>query len=199
VNTSSSISPLPEQALLERKNNLRYIISGGPGFGKTSIIKELENRKYKSIHEISRSIIKEQMEKGGDILPWKNLKAFSGLVFEQRLNQHSNAPSNEVCFYDRGIVDVLAYLKNDALHVPSSYIEASRKFHYNQIVFLTPPWREIYLMDNERKEDFEKAFAIHQLIELTYKQMGYHTQNIPLLNVEARVDFILSKINNSIL
>ena len=194
MNTPQSISKLTQQAFIERKNNLRYIISGGPGFGKTSIIKELESRNYKSIHEISRSIIKEQLEKGGDILPWKNLSAFSGLVFEQRLNQHALAPDTEVCFYDRGIVDVIAYMIKDNLHIPENYLDAANNNHYNQIVFLTPPWKEIYLRDNERKEDFENAFEIHQMIEQTYKQMGYYTENIPLHDVKERVNFILSKI-----
>ena len=45
------------------------------------------------------------------------------------------------------------------------------------------------------KEDFEKAFTIHQTIENTYKQFGYKTENIPLLDIEERVNFILSKIN----
>jgi predicted ATPase len=196
VNSTKHIQKPNDTNLMERKTNLRYIISGGPGFGKTSIIKELENRKFKSIHEISRSIIKEQLEKGGDILPWKNLTAFSNLVFEQRLSQHSGAPQSEICFYDRGIVDVLAYMIKDNLSIPSHYVEAARNTHYNQIVFLTPPWKEIYLMDNERKEDFENAFEIHQVIEQTYKQMGYHTENIPLLTIEDRVNFILSKINS---
>ncbi|MES1223464.1 MAG: AAA family ATPase [Bacteroidota bacterium] len=194
MNSIQSIPKFPDETFAERKNNLRYVISGGPGFGKTSIIKELENRRYKSIHEISRSIIKDQQERGGDILPWKNLTAFSGLVFEQRLNQHALAPLSEVCFYDRGIIDVLAYMIKDDLHIPAHYLEAAKNNHYNEIVFLTPPWKEIYLMDNERKEDFENAYEIHQMIEQTYKQMGYHTENIPLLNVEERVNFILSKI-----
>ncbi len=197
MNTPQSTHPFLNPIQIDRTTNLRYVISGGPGFGKTSIIKELESRNYKSIHEISRSIIKEQQEQGGDILPWKNLAAFSGLVFEQRLKQHAIAPPTEACFYDRGIVDVLAYMVKDDLQIPSQYIEAAKNYHYNQIVFLTPPWREIYLMDNERKEDFENAFDIHQLIEQTYKQMGYHTENIPLLDVEARVDFILSKIKTN--
>jgi hypothetical protein len=44
-------------------NDIRkYVVTGGPGFGKTSIINELERRGYNSVHEISRSIIKEQLD-----------------------------------------------------------------------------------------------------------------------------------------
>ncbi|MBL0049527.1 MAG: AAA family ATPase [Bacteroidetes bacterium] len=187
---------LPDNTIIEaRKNNLRYIISGGPGFGKTSIIHELENRNFKSIHEISRSIIKDQLEKGGTILPWKDLAAFSGLVFEQRLQQHSQLLDENIHFYDRGIVDVLAYLIKDNLPIPPNYIKAAQVNHYNQLVFLTPPWKEIYLIDNERKEDFSNAEQIHNLIESTYQQLGYQTLNIPMMEVNKRVDFILNTIN----
>jgi len=196
----TNLQPLlsPNQLAIEaRKNNVRYIISGGPGFGKTSIIKELESRNYPSIHEISRSIIKDQIEKGGNILPWKDLAAFSGLVFEQRLAQHNQILSNSIHFFDRGIVDVLAYMKKDNLLIPAHYIEAAAAHHYNQLVFLTPPWKEIYLKDEERKEDFENAQLVHQVIEQTYNQLGYQTINIPMTHVEARVDFILENIHTN--
>ena len=65
--------------------NNKIVITGGPGFGKSSLIFELEKRGYYSQHEISRNIIKEQLESGGDILPWKNLSTFSRLVFEKRI------------------------------------------------------------------------------------------------------------------
>ena len=74
------------------------IISGGPGFGKTSIIDELENRNYNVMHEVSRSIIKEQLESGGDILPWKNLTTFSRLLFERRVKQFENANNSNWIF-----------------------------------------------------------------------------------------------------
>ncbi len=186
---------LPDNSIIEaRKNNLRYIISGGPGFGKTSIIHELENRKFKSIHEISRSIIKEQLEKGGTILPWKDLAAFIGRVLEQRLQQHSQVMDEHIHFYERGMVDVLAYLIKDNLPIPPHYIKAAQVNHYNQLVFLTPPWKEIYLIDNERKEDFSNAEQIHNLIENTYRRLGYQTLNIPMMEVNKRVDFILDTI-----
>lgn len=186
----------PDQLAIEaRKNNVRYIISGGPGFGKTSIIRELENRNYRSIHEISRSIIKDQMEKGGDILPWKNLSAFSGLVFEQRLAQHRQIEHDAIHFFDRGIVDVIAYMQKDNLLIPAHYLDAVNKHHYNQLVFLTPPWKEIYLKDEERKEDFDNALIIHRLIEQTYNQLGYQTINIPMIDVKQRVDFIIDNIH----
>ena len=172
----------------------KYIITGGPGFGKTSIIKELEKRGYISVHEVSRSIIKEQLEIGGDILPWENLSTFSRLVFEKRVHQYEETAQDSFSFFDRGVPDVVAYMVRDELELPEKYLHALSELNYNPIVFLTPPWEEIFINDNERKEDFEQACDIHNYINDTYSKLGYSIVEIPKLDITSRVDFILGHI-----
>jgi len=175
-------------------DNRKYVVSGGPGFGKTSIINELEKRGYHSVHEISRSIIKEQLDSGGDVLPWKNLNTFSRLVFERRVIQHSETPHHLHSFFDRGVPDVVAYMVRDELELPEKYVHALSELNYNQFIFLTPPWPEIFINDNERKESFEQACDIHTFIKDTYTNLGYTTFEIPKVNVNDRVDFILTNL-----
>jgi predicted ATPase len=175
-------------------NVTKYVITGGPGFGKTSIIDELERRGYNSVHEISRSIIKEQLDTGGDVLPWKNLNTFSRLVFEKRIQQHINAPQTKHSFFDRGIPDVIAYMVRDELELPEKYVHALSDYNYNEIVFLTPPWEEIFVNDNERKENYIEACDIHHFIKTTYSNLGYQTVEIPKLKINERVEFILEKL-----
>ena len=55
----------------------KFIITGAPGTGKTSIINHLKKKGYNCIDEISREIISEQIAINGEVLPWKNLSAFS--------------------------------------------------------------------------------------------------------------------------
>lgn len=173
----------------------KYVVTGGPGFGKTSIINELEKRGYHSVHEISRSIIKEQLDIGGDVLPWKNLTTFSRLVFERRLQQHAETPIDLHSFFDRGVPDVVAYMVRDELELPEKYVHALSELNYYQLIFLTPPWKEIFVNDNERKESYEQACDIHQYIQDTYNKLGYVTLEIPKVNVQERVDFILTNLN----
>jgi predicted ATPase len=177
-------------------NDIRkYVVTGGPGFGKTSIINELERRGYNSVHEISRSIIKEQLDSGGDVLPWKNLGIFSRLVFERRVQQHVETPEHLHSFFDRGVPDVVAYMVRDELELPEKYVHALSELNYNQFIFLTPPWQDIFINDNERKESYEQACSIHTYITDTYNKLGYTTLEIPKVNVSERVDFILSNLN----
>ncbi|MFB5945613.1 AAA family ATPase [Albibacterium profundi] len=53
------------------RNNNFYIITGGPGVGKTAVIDELQHVGFLTIREEARRIIKEQLSLGGDGVPWK--------------------------------------------------------------------------------------------------------------------------------
>lgn len=182
--------------MIEIIESNKYVITGGPGFGKTSIINELEKLGYCSVHEVSRSIIREQIDKNGDILPWKNLDTFSRIVFERRIKQYKETPLNKTCFFDRGIPDVIAYMVLDELELPTKYTTALKEYNYNNLVFLTPPWEEIFVNDSERKENFEQAVKAHLQIEKTYQELGYTTIEIPKLDVNKRAIFILQHITN---
>jgi predicted ATPase len=175
----------------------RVIITGGPGFGKTSIIEELEARKYPCVHEVSRTIIKEQIEIGSDILPWKNLKRFSELLLKFRLEQFEDSFYKGFTFFDRGVPDVLAYMQKDKLLIPSDYLVQVNKCNYFSTVFIVPPWKEIYKKDAQRKEDYATALDLHEYISDTYKSLGYETVILPKISVKERADFILHRLFES--
>ena len=171
----------------------KYIITGAPGTGKTSIINELKKRGYECSEEISRNIIIEQLKKKGKSLPWEDLTSFSLKVFNKRLNQFKNANKNKIHFFDRSIIDVIAYMRIKNLNT-SSFILQTKNIKYNKTVFHTPIWENIYINDNERKEDIKTAIKIEKKIIKTYQEFNYNIINIPKISVKERADFILSEI-----
>lgn len=46
-----------------------FVVTGGPGAGKTSLITELARRGFHTIPESGRAIIREEVARGGDALP----------------------------------------------------------------------------------------------------------------------------------
>ncbi|WP_414897005.1 AAA family ATPase [Rhodovulum sp. YEN HP10] len=45
-----------------------FVLTGGPGAGKTSLITELACRGFHTIPESGRAVIREEMASGGDAL-----------------------------------------------------------------------------------------------------------------------------------
>jgi predicted ATPase len=171
----------------------RIVISGAPGTGKTSIIKELSIRGYKCHSEISREIIENQLETGGTTTPWQDLDKFSELVIDKRLIQFESAV-DDVEFYDRGIIDSLAYLLKDKIPITNKWKSIANNNKYFNTVFITPPWEDIYIKDKERKEDFETATEIHKYMIEAYKIYSYKVCIIPKMSVDERIDFIINQI-----
>lgn len=174
--------------------NKKYVITGGPGTGKTSIINELRKRGFYCINENSRNIISEQIKNGGDILPWKDQISFENQITKIRTNDYLSSPKDSVCFFDRSSIDSIAYLKISNIDVPSEIIELTQQCSFNKNIFYTPIWKEIYKNDKERKESIEFANKIEKAIIETYKSKGYNLIKIPKLSIKKRADFIISKI-----
>ncbi len=170
----------------------RIVITGGPRFGKTSIVEELKTRNFTCFHEVSRKIIKEQLENGGDILPWKDLAAFSKILFESRIQQFYQIIAKDFAFFDRGIPDIIAYMEKDDLLIPSTFFSKAKECKYHSTVFVVPPWEEIYKNDAQRMEDYYTASQLHDYISNTYEKLGYDIVVLPKVSVKERADFILN-------
>ena len=174
--------------------NKKYIVTGAPGTGKTSIINELKKRGFHCIGENSREIINDQIISGGDILPWKNQVAFESKIINLRTQQYLSSPNDCICFFDRSVIDVIAYLKINNLEVTSEINKNIKKCYYNSRVFYAPFWKNIYKKDNERKEEIEQAINIDKAIMNVYQSKGYEMIEIPKISIEERANFIISKI-----
>ena len=174
--------------------NQKYIITGAPGTGKTSIINELKRQGYYCINEYSREIIEQQIKNNGNILPWKDQIAFETKVSKERFKQYISSPKDCVCFFDRSNIDCIAYLKLNNLEPPAEMEKKINNSFFNKSVFYTPIWENIYITDNERKENIRTARKIENTIITTYKLKGYELIKVPKLSVKERVNFIISRI-----
>jgi predicted ATPase len=182
-------------------NELKLVvISGGPGAGKTALIEELRRRGYRCSNEIARQLIQEQMSAGDDALPWADRERYARLMLERSIaawQEHSQA--NDVVFFDRGIPDTLCYARLAGLssELEDDAVAKCRNHRYWRQVFLTPPWREIYGTDLERRQDFDEAVRTFHLMVKTYEDAGYEVAILPLVSVAERADFVLAEIAKS--
>ncbi len=174
----------------------KIVITGGPGTGKSSIIRNLEIQGYSCLHEISRQITLEAQKQGVEQLFLEKPLLFSEKLLEARIAQHQQAVefSKELIFLDRGIPDVLAYMDYFKTAYPEIFNTACEIHEYEHI-FLLPPWKEIYISDNERYESFEQAQEIHEYLKNAYITYGYTPIEVPIGTVEDRSRFIINTLD----
>lgn len=172
-----------------------FVVTGGPGAGKTTLIEALGRRGVASMPEAGRAIIRDQVEIGGAALPWGDRALYAELMLGWELRSHHAAAAMAgPVVMDRGVPDVAGYLTLIGLPVPAHVEAAARRFRYNARVFLAPFWAEIYARDAERKQDPEEAEATCRTVAATYARLGYELVELPLCGVEERADFVLRQM-----
>jgi predicted ATPase len=169
-----------------------FVITGGPGSGKSTLLDALQARGFAQSLEAGRAIIRDPAAIGGRAQPWVDPAAFAELMLCWEMRSYRIAQeSSGVVFFDRGVPDVLGYLRLMKLPVPDYMEKAARTFRYNSRIFLAPPWEDIFGQDQERKQDFAEAVRTYESMLATYREYGYELVEIPRAPVEERVDFVL--------
>jgi predicted ATPase len=169
-----------------------YVITGGPGFGKTTLLHLLAEKGFPVCPETAREILSSNEGVTGWMETKKLPVDFERKVAENRMNFLSATQPNTIAFSDRGLPDQIAYSWYKQ-KVPSNYIEEVVKTcRYAPFVFVTPPWKEIFIQDEIRTENFVEASEIHICILKTYLKYGYKIIDLPFISPEERVNFILN-------
>ncbi|AHJ95582.1 AAA family ATPase [Hymenobacter swuensis] len=168
-----------------------YLLSGGPGAGKSTLLTALGHAGFAVAEEVSRQLIQEQVALGSRQVPWLDLAGFAELALARMVTQHRQATlRGGVTFFDRGLPDLIAYLEVAGQSVPPAYYAAVAAHPYRPLVFLAPPWPEIYVNDAERWQTFDEATAIYRALHLVYQRVGYTVVELPRTSVAARVSFV---------
>jgi predicted ATPase len=171
-----------------------FVISGGPGSGKTTVLHELATLGFQYAPEVARQIIQEQVQAGGHALPWDDREAYTALMLERSIASYlEHTPALQPVFSDRGIPDTLGYARLIRLREQSAIESACRLYRYASLVFVAPPWPEIYQLDNERKQDFAEAQRTFEQVTEVYRECGYSLSELPKLPPSARAQFILMR------
>ena len=172
-----------------------FVVTGGPGSGKSSLIDAMTRRGFRTMPEAGRAIIQDQVRIGVPALPWADRAIFAELMLGWELRSYHEALASDApVLMDRGIPDVVGYLTLCGLPVPA-HIEAAAKIHpYNERVFLAPYWGAIFAQDAERKQDRQEAEATGRVMAETYTRLGYQIVELPLVGIEQRADFIAERL-----
>jgi predicted ATPase len=150
-----------------------FVITGGPGSGKSTLIEALAKHGVSGMPEAGRAIIRDQVAIGGNALPWSDRHAFAELMLSWDMRSYDAALKlGGPVVFDRGVPDVAGYLRLSGIPVPLHVDRAARTFRYHRRVFVAPPWPEIFAHDSERKQSYEEAQATCEAMIETYSHLA---------------------------
>ncbi|MCP1622590.1 AAA family ATPase [Pseudomonas nitroreducens] len=175
------------------------VITGGPGAGKSTLLDHLhQHHGLNVVAEGGRAIIREQLARGGDALPWADREAFCQAMFEHALVTRERAlAAGGLWLFDRGLPDVLGYARLCNLPVPDQLASAAQALRYGPTAFLAPAWQAIYCNDAERRQDFAEAQRTAAVMTEVYEALGYRVVPLPLASLEERAAFVLEVLGTA--
>lgn len=170
------------------------LISGCSGGGKSTLLAALQARGHHIVDEPGRRIVKDELKKGGQALPWVDPVAFARRAVEIALSDREAAQAHSGwVFFDRGLIDAASALESLTGESVLEILGARHRYHRR--VFMAPPWPEIYVKDAERLHGFEIGLSEYHRVEKAYPALGYDLIKLPTETVSARADFVLAALS----
>jgi predicted ATPase len=84
---------VPEEGMDTTDSDRLFIITGGPGSGKSAVIDALAKRGISTMPEGGRAIIQDQLAISGKALPWADRRAFAELMLSWEMRSYRMALS----------------------------------------------------------------------------------------------------------
>ena len=174
---------------------MRVVITGGPGAGKTTLLREFSSRGFATVEDTPRAIIRSRRALG--LSPRPSPLDFAEQVLRRDVELYEENTGPAPTFFDRGVIDALAMVAEAAPERRAELVALATDYPYHPVVFVLPPWEEIYVHDDERDHTFTHAVRVSESLVAWYRLCGYRVDPVPKLPVAERCNYVLSALNAS--
>jgi predicted ATPase len=172
----------------------RYILTGTPGSGKTSILHELKRQGYSVVEEAATDVNARELGLGHSE-PWLQPDFIDSIVHLQKQRQlEASTLPDELQWYDRSPICSLALSRYLGYAASVSLLEEIERIELEAIY-----QRRVFFIEHlgfcqpteARKITFEEALIFEKIHEETYASLGYDLLKIPPGALSQRVHRIV--------
>ncbi|NND04501.1 MAG: AAA family ATPase [Acidimicrobiia bacterium] len=173
----------------------RFVVTGAPGTGKTSLLTELDPA-ITTVPEPARELIARHRASTGLANMDHDPETFVSHLLERSIEKYNAVGDGELAVFDRGLPDVVAYAAVSGL-ATSPIQSVAAQFQYASPVFITPPWRQIYVTDDMRKATFAQVEQFDRALRTAYLDLGYELLELPMESISRRAAFLMKQITGA--
>ena len=178
----------------------RFIITGTPGSGKTSIIRQLELQGFSVVEEAATDVIADAQSEGISE-PWRDLSFIDAIARLQKDREtRSSDPHVGVQFCDRSVVCTAAlarylgyplspFLNAELERILNKSVYEKQVFFVRNLGFITPTCA--------RRISFEDSLRFEAIHEQTYNSFGFELIYIEPGTVTERAEAIQAALLSS--
>jgi predicted ATPase len=166
----------------------RFIVTGAPGAGKTSILRQLATTGYTIVPEAATDVIAIEQSRGDDE-PWSS-PLFIDKVVSLQLNRE-RAARGQVQLYDRSVLCTLAlarYLRHPVTPLLSAQISGISQLYHRDVFFVRPIG--FVTPSAGRRISYAEALEFERIHEDVYREHGFRLIEIPPGPVSERAELI---------
>lgn len=174
------------------------VLSGGACSGKTTVTRALHAGGHHTVPECAIDVIRElAREHGGrGHVAWRdaNFQEFEILIARKQIEREAGLPDTGLIFLDRGVQDTIGYCRQRGVAEEPLHELATSSY---DMVFLLETIPEFEIRSSTgRTCSFEESVEVGRLIGQVYTEYGYSPIPVPVMPVEERAAFILSRVQD---
>jgi len=172
----------------------RYILTGTPGSGKTSVLHELKRQGYAVVEEAATDVIVLEHRRGNPE-PWMQADFIDKITLLQKQRQIETIMCpDELQVYDRSPMCTLALSRYLGYPPSACLLEEMERIERENIY-----QRQVFFLEHlgfcqpteARKITFEESLLFEKIHAETYASLGYHLIQVPPEALAQRVDRIM--------
>lgn len=170
-----------------------YVLAGGPGSGKSTLIKTLSDAGHRTVEETAERLLREAVTSGSsaqemrvDPIRWQLD------LLERDFELFNNLPRDECLFTDTSIIETVVFAQNAGIEIGPRLSAWLERLRFAQVFFLEP--LDEYAQTAVRMESVEASLDIGQKIKAAYRHFGYEPILLPALPLQSRVERIMDHL-----